>query len=353
MAGRLVALVLALVIGGAGCAAAPATNAPLQPAVAEVTTTVTPTYDGVFTIAFGGDVHFEEELRAVVDDPSLLAPVTAMFGDADLVMVNLETAITERGAPEPKRWTFRAPAGALDALGSAGVDVVSMANNHGVDFGAVGLEDTLVAKAKSPIPIVGIGADADEAFAPYVTEIEGTTVAVLAATQVPDHTAAVWAADNSSAGVASARDPERLIAAVETAAESSDVVVVYLHWGEERVACPTREQRTLARALGDAGADIIVGAHAHVQLGSGWLDDAYVNYGLGNFIWWRHNSEPEGTTGVLTLTIDNGVVVDHQLTPAMTPPSGGVPEQVTGSTAERVLARWAELRDCADLADKH
>ncbi len=109
-------------------------------------------------------------------------------------MLNLETAITERGREEPKQFHFRAPATALQAFAGAGVDVLSMANNHGVDYGAAGLEDTLAAVASSPIPVVGIGRDAAQAFAPAVVDVRGTSVAVLGGTQVPDRTTAAWRA---------------------------------------------------------------------------------------------------------------------------------------------------------------
>ncbi len=119
------------------------------------TTDGTPTAtarDKTVTMAFAGDVHFEEEIESYLDDPAGLAPVARMLSAADLAVVNLETAITSRGVPEPKKYHFRAPATALDALRQAGVDLVSMANNHAVDFGADGLADTLAAKAGSQSP---------------------------------------------------------------------------------------------------------------------------------------------------------------------------------------------------------
>jgi len=195
------------------------------------------TNDTTITMAFAGDVHFEEEVEPYLGEPAGLGSAGAMLSAADLAVVNLETAITERGAPEPKEYHFRAPATALGALQEAGVDLVSMANNHAVDFGTDGLTDTLAAKAGSQIPVIGIGHDADEAFAPYTSTIKGRTVAVLAATQVPDWTAAHWAAASSRPGVASAREPGRLIDAVETANQRADIVVVFLHWGTERVGC--------------------------------------------------------------------------------------------------------------------
>ena len=308
--------------------------------------------DRTITMAFAGDVHFEEEIEPYLDNPTGLAPVAQMLSAADLAAVNLETAITTRGAPEPKKYHFRAPATALDALKHAGVDLVSMANNHAVDFGADGLADTLVAKADSQIPVIGVGRNAAEAFTPYLSTIKGKQVAVLAATQVPDWTAAAWAAGPSTPGVASARDPSRLISAVEKARDRADVVVVFLHWGTERVGCPTAEQRTLAQALARAGADIVVGAHAHVLLGAGWLGRTFVDFGLGNFMWYGTNSSREATTGVLTLSVTDRAVSEVRWAPARIPPGGGLPQLLTGSAAGAAVEDWKALRACTGLSGR-
>jgi poly-gamma-glutamate synthesis protein (capsule biosynthesis protein) len=306
--------------------------------------------DKTIRMAFAGDVHFEEEIEPYLDDPAGLAPVARMLSAADLSVVNLETAITTRGTPEPKKYHFRAPATALGALKQAGVDLVSMANNHAVDFGANGLADTLAAKAASPVPVIGIGRDAKEAFAPYTSTIKGRTVAVLAATQVPDWTAARWAAGSSTPGVASAREPRRLIDAVEKARERAGIVVVFMHWGTERVGCPTAEQHRLAQSLARAGADIIVGTHAHVLLGAGWLDRTFVDYGLGNFMWYGTNSVREATTGVLTLSVSDGAVSEVGWLPARIPRGGGVPQVLTGSAAGAAVEDWQALRACTGLS---
>ena len=121
--------------------------------------------------------------------------------------------------------------------------------------------------------MVGIGADADQAYAPALVDARGTTVAVLAATQVPDHTAAAWRADDDEPGVAVSLDPDRLVAAVEAAATQADVVVVYLHWGTDYTGCPDAQRKVTPRLV-DAGADVVVGAHAHQLQGMGWYTTA-------------------------------------------------------------------------------
>jgi poly-gamma-glutamate capsule biosynthesis protein CapA/YwtB (metallophosphatase superfamily) len=119
------------------------------------------------TFAFAGDVHFEGPLRtALAADPAtVLASIAPVLRTYDVAMVNLETAITERGTPQPKQYTFRTSPAALSALAAAGIDVATEANNHGIDFGPVGLTDTLSARAQSTgVKIIGIGRDADDAY---------------------------------------------------------------------------------------------------------------------------------------------------------------------------------------------
>lgn len=303
------------------------------------------------TLAFAGDIHFQNQVRALLDDPDTsLASLRPELASADLAIANLETSVTTRGAPEQKQFTFRAPATAFEAVAAAGVDVVTMANNHGVDYGSEGLRDTLSAAAHAPLAVVGIGADATAAFAPYVTTIRGTRVAVIGADDVSDPTTDHFSAGPGKAGVASALEPTRLISAVRAARRSADVVVVYLHWGTELVGCPTDAQRVLARKLAAAGADVVAGAHAHVQLGAGKLDgyDTFVAYGLGNFVWYNRSSERTITTGVLTISLRGRKVTSAHWAPA-TVQATGIPAFATGEHRQEMRQDWADLRACADL----
>jgi poly-gamma-glutamate synthesis protein (capsule biosynthesis protein) len=320
------------------------------------TTTATPD-PAVLTMAFGGDVHFEDYLQPLARDPGGLAELQTTLGAADLSMVNLETAITERGTRIGKEFHFRAPASALETVAGAGVDVVTMANNHGVDFGPVGLKDTLAAKRASPIPVVGIGADADEALAPATLEAKGLKVAVFGASQVYEMTLASYSADLDSGGIASASPLTMLRTAVVRAAKAHDLVVVYLHWGFDYQSCPDGQSVSTAQALAGAGADIIVGGHSHRVNGAGWLGRAYVDYGLGNFVWWR-SREPDARTGVLTLSVDvaaakgtrteRSVVRDARWT-AMLVGTDGIPRVPSRSDARRLHRLWEQARSCAGL----
>ncbi|WP_033824746.1 CapA family protein, partial [Kitasatospora sp. MBT63] len=296
-----------------------------------------------FTVAFAGDVHFEgrTEARLTVKPPEqALGAISKTLADADLSVLNLETAITERGAPEPKTYTFRTAPKALSVLQASGVDVVSLANNHAVDFGPDGLADTLAAKAASPIPVIGIGRTAEEAYAPHLATVKGTEVAVLAASQVVDLTNQKWRAGPAKPGIASALDPAALVKAVQQAKTRTPVVLVYLHWGEEGKACPTAEQTALAKKLAAAGATAVVGTHAHTMLGAGLLGDTYVAYGFGNFLWYGTSSYADSDeTGVTTLTVRaDGHVVGEHFTPAHVS-SQGVPVPQTGAAAAAALKR--------------
>jgi hypothetical protein len=302
------------------------------------------------TLAFAGDVHFAGRVAGLLHDPATaLGPVGAVLSRADLAMVNLETAITERGAAEPKEFTFRAPASAFDALRAAGVDVATMANNHGADYGATGLADSLAAIAAAKFPVVGLGADADAAYAPWLRTVGGHRVAILAASQIRDHTMSAWTAGPDSAGIASAYS-DRLVAAVRAARKAAEIVVVYLHWGVEGQGCPSGEQRRLAADLAAAGADAVVGTHAHLLLGGGYLGRTYVAYGLGNFLWWRDNAF-SNDTGVLTLTFRGRQVESSTLVPARIG-AAGRPVPATGAAAARISRKWDGLRSCTSLSER-
>ncbi len=302
------------------------------------------------TLAFGGDVHFEGQIRSrLLADPStVLAGVAPILRAADVAVVNLETAVTTRGTrADGKQYAFRAPPSAFDALAAGGVDVASMANNHGLDFGRQGLEDSLDAAAARDLPVIGIGRSAAEAYRPFTTEVKGQRIAVIGATQVlDDNLRASWTATDTQPGLASAKEVGRLTDAVRAARAEADTVVVFLHWGTEGDTCPNQAQPGLARALAEAGADVIVGGHAHRLQGAGRLGAAFVAYGLGNFVFYS-DSGPGTETGVLTVTVTGRDVEGYDWTPARL--AGQLPRPLEGATAQRAEAAWDALRPCTGL----
>ena len=350
----LAALLASACAAGAPTPSAPTPSAPTSSGAArppgtatspDATPTATATGPAV-TLAFAGDVHFEGGSRAALGDG--LAAVAPLLSGADLAMVNLETSVTTRGTPSGgKQYVFRAPPSAFTALRRAGVDVVTMANNHGLDYGQVGLADSLAASRAAGLPVVGAGRDEKEAFRAQVTTVHGVRVAFVGATQVlDDNLAATWTAGPDTPGLASAKDEPRLLEAVRNARARADVVVVDLHWGTELARCPTAAQRGLAPLLVAAGADVVVGSHAHVLLGGGWLHGAYVDYGLGNFVFYARTPQTE-QSGVLLLTVRGRRVTAARWAPARI--RYGLPRPLTGAAARVGLAVKDDLRGCTGL----
>ncbi|MFI0374336.1 CapA family protein [Actinomadura sp. 1N219] len=300
-------------------------------------------------LAFGGDTHFEGQLRSRLGDPrNALGPVAKQLRAADLAMLNLETAITSGGGtPAPKSFTFRAAPSAFKALQGSGVDVVSMANNHGMDYMEGGLRESLAAIKRSGFPVVGIGKNADAAFQPYRVTVKGNKLAIVGATQVlDDNLIQAWTATGTKGGLASAKDVPRMVQAVKEARKGSDVVIVHLHWGAELQPCPLPRQQELAKQLVAAGADIIVGGHAHIPLGGGYMDGSYVHYGMGNFVFYSANGKT-AESGVLLLKVENGKVTKDKWAPARI--SGGLPIPLKGAAATSAVKRWNGLRECTGL----
>ncbi|MET7299692.1 CapA family protein [Embleya sp. NPDC005575] len=332
------------VVGTGGSSAAPGAGSAPPSAPAAPGTEI--------SVAFAGDVHFFERTvpRLNAGAEGALGPIGKTLEAADLAMVNLESAITERGTPENKTYHFRAPAKALTELKAVGIDAVSMANNHAVDYGKVGLEDSVAAVQNPPIGVAGIGKDAAQAYRPVIREAKGVKVAFLAASQVQDITNQLYQAGPNKPGIATALQTDRLVQAVRDAKKQADVVIVYMHWGIEGDKCPSADQKSVTRKLADAGAAAILGTHAHVMQGAGWLGDTYVGYGYGNFLWYGTSPYPNSNdTGVATLTIKDGKVVGEKFTPASID-KRGVPMPVTGVESRRILDRRETLRPCTGLA---
>jgi poly-gamma-glutamate synthesis protein (capsule biosynthesis protein) len=306
------------------------------------------------TFAFGGDVNFPtgSTLAArLADDPATaLGPgVPALLSGADLSMVNLETALTDGSCPDPqpKQYVFDTPATALTAFRGAGVSLVTEANNHGEDCGPAGLQMALTARQQAGYTVLGIGQNSTQAFTPFRVTLHGQHVAVLAATQVIDSDLqTAWTATTTQPGLASAYDVTDLVAAVEAARRTSDTVVVFLHWGTELDACPNPDQEPLATLLVQAGADIVVGSHAHVLLGGGYHGSAYVDYGLGNFAFYNTPS-PTDQSGSLVITATGRRIDSVTWRPALI--QGELPVPLSGAAAASALQGWNGARSCTDV----
>ena len=307
------------------------------------------------TFAFGGDVHFPAGTnlgdRLAADPSDALGPtVPTLLSGVDLSMVNYESALTDGTCPDTqdKQYVFYAPPTVVTAFKGAGVTLITEANNHGEDCGPPGLPTALATRAQTGYTILGIGQNSAQAFTPYTTTIHGEHIAIIAATQVIDSDLqTAWTATTTQPGLASAYDVNDLVAAVEAARKTADTVIVYLHWGTELDACPNPLQEPLAQVLVRAGADIIVGTHAHVLLGGGYLGSAYVDFGLGNFAFYD-NSPPENASGSLVISATGRHIDQVTWRPAEI--VDDLPQPLAGDAATAALAAWNQARTCTNVA---
>lgn len=300
---------------------------------------------GPITIALAGDVTAHGALaeRLAADPQGFVGPLAAVLAEADLAVVDLDAPLSADPAGAPD--VAAAPPGVLGALRSAGIDVVSAANDRSLDLGTEGLLQAFTGEPDRS-SVIGVGADEAAAYRPFVREVGGHTVAVIAATQLldPDRIASDTAGPDQ-AGVASAKRVDRLVAEVEAAREVADTVVVYLHWGTTGEACPNASQQELAAALVDAGADIVAGPGAGRVQGAGRSSRAAVSYGLGHLL---DPAPDDAETGVLLVRIDGREVLGLEWVPARID-GDGVPVPLAGDEAAAATSAWDERRACTDL----
>ena len=223
-----------------------------------------------------------------------------------------------------------------------------MANNHALDYGPVGMRDTFAAIAAHGFPVVGIGHNASEAYRPYRTVINGQRIAIFGAVDwLEPALVPLWTATDNHAGLAFSIDPGRLLAAVASVRAEVDTLVVFVHWGTEYTHCASAGQHNLAELLAGAGADIVVGSHAHRVFGAGHLGTAFVAYGLGNFAWWREDGE-SGSSGILLLTATGRRVDAYSWIPARL--HHGIPVPEHGAAAAADVQTWVKRRGCSELS---
>jgi poly-gamma-glutamate capsule biosynthesis protein CapA/YwtB (metallophosphatase superfamily) len=237
------------------------------------------------TVALAGDTMLGRGVaRALATTPpeALVAPeVRAAIGQADLVVLNLECCISDRGRPwdaPGKSFFFRAPLRAVELLALLGTDCVTLANNHALDYGVEALADTLNLLAAAGIATVGAGTDLEQARRPTILATGGLRVAVLGVTDHPPD----FAAGPDRPGVAFAdlgrRVPDWLLERIRAA--DAEVVLVTPHWGPNMTSEPVGHVRRAAAALVDAGATLVAGHSAHVPHGVA----GRVLYDLGDFL---------------------------------------------------------------------
>lgn len=246
-----------------------------------------PQENGTALLAFAGDVMFSDEYLKEYDQSGISAiadeNMLSHMQNADLFILNEEFPFSRRGEPmADKQFTFRTDPKYVSILKELGTGIVTLANNHALDYGRTAFEDTLETLDQAGIQRIGGGYSISEASAPAVCTVNGQRFAIFGATRVSP--SADWYAGESQSGLFQTYDPAKLNAAIQEARKSCDHVIVFVHWGIEKNETPEEYQRSLARGYIDAGADLVVGCHPHVLQGFEYYKGVPIIYSLGNYL---------------------------------------------------------------------
>ena len=261
-----------------------------------------------------GDVTFGEDVGPAIAAHGGAYPwafVGETLRSADITVGNLETAVSTRGVAAVKQFTFRGPPAALVPMrDAAGFDVLTLANNHTVDFGRDALLDTLKAAHAAGLRTIGAGANDLQARRPAIVEAGGLRVAFLGYSDVNP---LGFTATSTSPGTAKA-NVSAITSDVRAALRRADVAVCFFHWGTELHPRPDARQQQFAAACLNAGATLVLGAHPHVLGGVATpAPHSLVAWTLGNFVF------PSGSitarTAILHVALGADGVRGYRLVP--------------------------------------
>jgi len=281
--------------------------------------------------------------------------VADILRQADVTFVNLESPLAEGGEPASKDFVFQGPPEAARGLAEAGIDIVSLANNHALDYGLSGLAGTRAALESAGVAYVGAGDSEAVARSPRIIERNGLRLAFLAYVNTPRDSVSGFDVAGTTAtddrpGVAWAT-PEAVTAHVAAAAAQADIVIVSLHAGLEYQELPSDLQVAVAHAAIDAGARLALGHHPHVLQGIERYGGGLIIYSLGNFIFdfdsmdYAQPGLPSALSAVLQVELTREGLVDCRLLPIAIDPADGRPHPAVGREVEAVLERMSRLSD--------
>ena len=287
-----------------------------------------------FTMLFTGDIQMGSNITAAYDGAGLSGILSdelqQQMKNADITMVNEEFPFGTGGTKAPdKQFTFKTDPSYVKMFQETGVDIVSLANNHVLDFGQDVLSQTFETLDQAGIPYVGAGETLKRASACETIEVNGTKVGFLCASRVIP--VVDWDVRNSQPGVFTTYDPQLLVEQIRKAEKENDLVVVYVHWGIEKAEVPEEYQKVLAHAYIDAGADLVIGSHPHVLQGIEYYKEVPIVYSLGNFMF---NPTIE-RTAVLKVAVDENQKLSLKMIPAAA--SNSKTSELSGKEAQAVL----------------
>lgn len=279
-------------------------------------------YEQEIRIAACGDIMMDRGVASTMRKLGESWPFSGLSGllsGADIAFANLETSVSERGSRiDGKGIWFRSRPEHLQLLSDAGIDIVSAANNHIMDYGLTALTDTLSHLDAAGIRHAGAGRNIEEARQGAILEANGLKVGFLAYSDFHDifwsfTERFTFAATGSRAGMAPAIT-SLMVEDVRRMKRAADFVVVSVHWGQEYMRFPDNLQVERAHALADAGADLVLGHHPHVLQPVECYKGSIIFYSLGNFIF---DQEGEGQTEsmIATVSLRKGQPHEAELVP--------------------------------------
>jgi poly-gamma-glutamate synthesis protein (capsule biosynthesis protein) len=295
-----------------------------------------------FTLAAVGDIMLSRGVGRRIEKKGVDFPfehVADVLREADIAFGNLESLISNQGNKKPRKEVhFRADLEVVDGLKKAGLDVVSLANNHAVDYGHSALYETMDILAHSRIAYIGAGPDAEAAHRPARFTVNGLKVAFLAYSCL---FYLVEEAKMEVPGVAVSR-AEDIRMDIEKTKKWADVVVVSFHWGWEYSDHPDEETRELAQKTIEAGADLVVGHHPHVLQGIEAYKGGLICYSLGNFIFDQRRPRTREGLILRCLLSDSGVKTAEWI-PVLIDFDEFRPKPVSGVEALGILSKMKKL----------
>lgn len=270
------------------------TNTPVP--TATVTPTPTPEILDI-TLCFAGDVSLADDAVTIAqweksgrDLSKCISPeLLKIMQDADITCINNEFTFSDRGEPMAgKAYTFRADPDRVSLLLEMGVDLALLANNHVFDYGKESLMDTFDTLTAAEIAYFGAGHNLEEAMAPYYVEIDGLTIAFVAASRAEKNKMTPQATETEP-GILRCYNTELFLETIREAEANADVVIACVHWGTEYSTVLEDAQLTTGKQYLDAGADAIIGSHSHCLQGMEFYDGKPIIYSLGNY-WFNRKS---------------------------------------------------------------
>ncbi len=280
------------------------------------TATVRTASDASITLMAVGDIMLGRTIGKMIETAGIEAPfefTAETLSTADITLGNLECPISNKGEPKDKTYAFEAPLAAAKSLAYGGFDLVSLANNHVLDYGPEALEETLSTLSAQSVRRVGAGMDAEDAYRAAIFEVDGLRVAFLAFMDVPtiDYDYTAWEAGSNQPGIAWAH-PERITAGVRAAKAEADVVVVLFHNGYEIAQKVSAAQQEVAHLAIDSGASLVIGSHPHVLQRIEDYNGGLIVYSMGNFVF-DNFLFPPNYSAILSVTLDAQGVQSYEL----------------------------------------